>query len=133
MIKEFVEKFEENKEVLRKDFLSKHPSCYQDIVESVVKILKGAYICESPDPDRIHQIDDGDYQGTLLYLIASSGYQPSVYWYVFVSYGSCSGCDTLESIRDDSADKETQIDDLMTLALHIVQGLKKIGGWDESI
>lgn len=46
-----------------------------------------------------------------------------------VGYGSCSGCDTLEAIRDYSSEKPTpeQVKDYMALALHIVQGLKKMG------
>jgi hypothetical protein len=86
-----------------------------------------------PDPTRIHQIDDGDYQGTLLFVIAASGYQPSDYWYVKVGYGSCSGCDTLQAIDgyggySDEAPSKDQVDDYMTLALHIIQGLKSMQG-----
>lgn len=42
-------------------------------------------------------IDDGDYQGTLMFLIPKDYYQPSEsdYLLTFVSYGSCSVCDTL--------------------------------------
>ena len=81
-------------------------------------------------PERIHKIDDGDYQGTLLFVIAAKGYQPSKYWAVSVGYGSCSGCDTLEGIKSDGdygeSPNKQQIADYMTLALHIVQGLKQI-------
>ena len=85
----------------------------------------------------IHVIDDGDYQGTLLYIIPEKGYQPSEYWAVKVSYGSCSGCDTMESIRsdyepehweDDYKPSDQQIDLLWTEALHMMQGMKTIGG-----
>ena len=46
-----------------------------------------------------------------------------------VGYGSCSGCDTLEGIRHYNDDKPTeeQVRDYMTLALHIVQGMKRMG------
>lgn len=62
-------------------------------------------------------------------MIAATGHQPDKYWYVKVSYGSCSASDTLESIREYSDEKltEAQIDDYMTLVLHVVQGLKKMG------
>jgi hypothetical protein len=82
----------------------------------------------NPDPERIHVIDDGDYQGTLVYVIGSKNYQPDVYWYVKVSYGSCSNCDTLAAIRDNANTPPTaeQIKDYITLALHIVQGLKEM-------
>jgi len=73
----------------------------------------------------VHLIDDGDYQGVLLFVIASGGYQPSEYWTTSVWYGSCSGCDTFQSIMEDS-DYDRRINDYMTLALHITQKLKKI-------
>ena len=40
-----------------------------------------------PGLERIHRIDDGDYQGTLVFVIGGKGYQLSTYWYVKVSYG----------------------------------------------
>lgn len=113
---------------LEAKFRESHPSDYVDIVKAVVEaVTTDEY--NDIDPERIHTIDDGDYQGTLLFVIAAKGYQPSDYWAVFVSYGSCSGCDTLQAIRDYENDTPTedQVSQYMTLALHIVQGLKKIG------
>ncbi len=131
MIKEFVDAYMENKEALRAVFSAAHPSTYTDIVKSVVQILSncaGPDWADRPDPERIHVIDDGDYQGTLVYVIAEQGYQPTTYWYVRVSYGSCSGCDTLEAIRhyDDGPPSGEQVAEYMTLALHIVQQMKKM-------
>jgi hypothetical protein len=131
MIQDFVERYMENKDALRAKFEAELPREYKAIVKAVVEIITSeAYTDHDIDPDRIHEVDDGDYQGTLLYVIAAKGYQPSIYYYVKVNYGSCSGCDTLKAIEDDygfSTDKKESIDDLMTLALHIVQGLKKMG------
>lgn len=125
MIDKFIELFDKNRENLEKVFSEKHPEEYTDIVREVVKILKNSDY-NYPDPERIHRIDDGDYQGTLVFIIGEEGYQPSNYWYVKVYYGSCSGCDTLQSITDYSSDAptESQVKEYMTLALHIVQGLK---------
>lgn len=125
MIPEFVERFEQGKGALAEDFKAAHPEDYQAIVKAVVDLVKGDQYGHM-DPDRISVIDHGDYQGTLLYIIPAVGYQPYEYWYVKVGYGSCSGCDTLEGIRgfgDDPPSGE-QVRDYMTLALHIVQGLK---------
>jgi len=97
---------------------------YIDIVRIVIEAVHNGY--GTPDPETIHQIDDGDYQGTLLFIIPEDCYQPHDYWYVKVFYGSCSGCDTLLNIIDCSYDKEQQVNDLFTLALHVVQGLKKM-------
>lgn len=61
-------------------------------------------------------------------MIAEKGYQPNDYYFVKVGYGSCSGCDTLEGIRnyEDGNPTEEQVKDYMTLALHVVQGLKRM-------
>lgn len=132
MIKEFVDAFDKRKGEIRAKWRSERPSGYADIVRAVVEILSDpdGLWPDEPDPERIHQIDDGDYQGTLVFVIADKGYQPSTYWNVMVSYGSCSGCDTFESIcgYPDEPPTEEQLDDYMTLALHIVQKLHLMGG-----
>jgi hypothetical protein len=132
MIKEFVDRYMEKKDDLRKIFVEKHPEDYMDIVKAVVTILNDDSY-ESIDPERINEIDYSNYQGTLLFVIASNDSSPSDFWFVKISYGSCSGCDTLQSIKYDNWDfdrppTDKQIDDYMTLALHIVQGLKEMDG-----
>lgn len=127
MIQTFVDKFMSNKPLLAEEFKKAHPENYKSLVTNVMRIFDdGEYGC--PDSSKIHEIDDGDYQGTLLYVIPEKGYQPSEYWYVKVSYGSCSGCDTLQGIHSYSSEPPTdnQVEQYMTLALHIVQGLKKM-------
>jgi len=128
MIKEFVDRFEEKKNNLKQIFKEKHPEDYADLVKSVISILANDETYGGLDPEKIHCIDDGDYQGTLLFIIPEKTYQPDVYWAVKVGYGSCSGCDTLESIRGwlDNSPTEDQVNDYMTLALHVVQGIKLI-------
>lgn len=126
MIEIFVTTWEKNKHLLEQKFKEKHPEDYLEIVTKVTEILQDAGL----DPCRVTQIDHGDYQGTLLYVIGAIGYQPREYYFVKVGYGSCSGCDTLKSIRsyEDDPPNEKQVKDYMTLALHIVQGLKELSG-----
>lgn len=128
MIKSFVDSFMKNKDAIRECFSEKHPESYQDIVRIVISFMNsGEY--DQPDADRIHIIDDGAYQGTLVFVIGSRGYQPDTYWYVMVAYGSCSGCDTFQAINDycdDGKPTEQQVNDYMTLALHIVQNLRRM-------
>jgi hypothetical protein len=128
MIQKFVNRFMAAESVLREGFAAKHPDAYDDIVKAVVSVIgeNGAY--GEPDATRIHQINDGDCEGTLVFVIASVGYHPWEYWYVKVGYGSCSVCDTLEGIRGDRGGPPTkeQVDAYMTLALHIVQGFKSM-------
>ena len=134
MIQKFVNRFMAAENVLREKFVAKHPDAYIDIVKAVVDVIKGEGTYGEPDATRIHQIDDGDYQGTLVFVIAGGGYQPWEYWYVKVGYGSCSGCDTLEGIRSYSNNPPTkeQVDTYMTLALHIVQGFKSMQTEEEA-
>lgn len=129
----FVERFMKNKHLLKAKFSLVHPDDYGDIVKAVFSVISDSDSYGEPDPDIIHKIDDGDYQGTLLFLIPERCYQPYDYWFVRVSYGSCSSCDTLQGIRDmsgwgDEKPNEEQVKEYMSLALHIVQGIKKLGG-----
>lgn len=130
MINDLVLRWEKNKHLIKEEFQKKHPDDYKEVVSNVIKHItsEDEYGDYNLDPERIHEIDDGDYQGTLIYVIGAKGYQPSDYWAVSVNYGSCSGCDTLQRIQDYSNDApdEDQVKDYMTLALHIVQGIKEI-------
>ena len=135
MIQEFVQIWDKYKGEIEDQFREDHPGSYGDIVEAVITMLHKHSENEycKPDPKKIHLIDDGYYQGTLLFVIPEDGYQPHEYWYVRVWYGSCSGCDTLERIRsegwydENEAVKEKQVKEYMMLALNVLQELKKMG------
>jgi len=134
MITEFIKRFDKKRNEIRRVFAAGQIKDYQTLIHTVIKaISEDEKDHATPDPERIHCVDDGDYQGTLVFVIAEKGYQPSDFWYVKVSYGSCSGCDTLQAINEymDGPPDEKQIADYMTLALHVVQGLKKMG--DENV
>jgi hypothetical protein len=124
MIAEFAAKWKPD--VMQDYFRANPPGDYQQVMEGLLKVLFPKKEYGEPDHTRVHTIDDGHYQGTLLFIIAESGYQPSTYWSAVVSYGSCSGCDTLCAIRDGSDDPETQSKDYATLALHLLQSMKQI-------
>ena len=136
MIEEFVKAWDERKGEIEAKFRQEEPQEYKEIVKAVVSILDKTKEYGIPNANNIHEINDGDYQGTLLYLIPEDTYQPHNYWYVRVWYGSCSGCDTLEAIhstgrwneRDNPEVKEKRIKEYMTLALHIIQQLKSMDG-----
>ena len=129
MIQEFVKRFEENKEALREIYRESHPKSYKEIVKNTISLISPEYDYGQPNHDDIRSLDFGDYQGTILFIIPAYGYQPSDFWAVNVNYGSCSHCDTLESIRGYTDDKPTedQVSDYMNLSLHVVQGITKIG------
>ena len=81
------------------------------------------------DSNHITVVDDGDYQGTLMFLIPRNIYQPSEYEYLltYVNYGSCSVCDTLLSIQgwDNSPPTEQQLKDYMALCKDLLMNMVK--------
>lgn len=81
------------------------------------------------DIEHMTHIDNGDYQGTHIFLIPFDTYQPGAgeYLMTYVDYGSCSGCDTLLRITGylDPPYNEQQIKDLITLCRHIVMNTIK--------
>jgi hypothetical protein len=130
MIKEFADRFIERQAEVKAKIAASRPGSYTDIVRLVVEtVTDGGY--DAIDPERIHSVDDGDYQGTLVFVIGAKGYQPYDYWYVQVSYGSCSGCDTLQAIEEtwdeDAPLTGREVEGYYTLCLHVAQGLKKMG------
>lgn len=141
MLKFCVEAWDKNKEYLEKAIRADNSlnSCdYVDLVKLVVKYILNPMIEERYhkfNPDGITIIDNGDYQGTLLFMIPRGTYQPDPYDYLltYVYYGSCSGCDTLQSIQNWSNElpTEQQVIDFMTLCRHLVCNMVKPynGGW----
>ena len=148
MIQQFVDNWFKNEAATRAAFEAKRPDEYIDIVRAAVRAMvheddSDDWNSAFPDPDRIHEIDDGNYQGTKLYVIGETGYRPDVYWYVRVAYGSCSGCDTLQRLNEagwnwddewtgeppnDPVASKARIDGYMTMALHVVQQFRRIEG-----
>ena len=145
MIKEFVEAWDKNNTLLLENFKKEAPSSYEDIVEKLVNIVINPYLKDNDKfkypvdsglrIENMTVIDDGDYQGTTIYIIPFDTYQPCTDEYVFTSnyYGSCSGCDTFQNIEmrmdyDDETDKYIVTDNIAeefhTLALHLLQSFK---------
>lgn len=79
---------------------------YEDLVkltfETIYNKLEGEYSSKRLNLDEITVINNGDYQGTLIFVIPFDTYQPDEYEYVmtYIGYGSCSGCDALQAARD---------------------------------
>lgn len=101
------------------------------LIDTVLNDSESGY-GDTLNSKRIHEIDDGDYQGTLLYLIPFDTYQPGEEQYLMTSvyYGSCSGCDTwqaIESMGDWESEKLTdrQVTDLMALAKDMLVSMIK--------
>lgn len=134
MIAEIIQKWEENKLKLEEYFKTTKQEEYQSYESIVRKIFE---ICINVSDskynnfnlEKLHVIDDGDYQGTQIFIVPKDTYQPSAEDYIITDtyYGSCSGCDTLLSIcsyRDEVVPNDEQLKEYMTLALHLVQKMR---------
>ena len=133
MIKEFCLAWEKNKGKLEEYFRTTPQSEY-DSYELLVRRLFDIVINPSIENDyygfdtkNFLVIDDGDYQGTQIFILHIDTYQPSVEDYVYTNtyYGSCSVCDTLLSINENGYSSELpdeeQVKDYMRLCLHLLQ------------
>lgn len=121
MIKYALKKWDENKDALRNAIQQTEKDKryfwdYNDIVKLVCRYIFNENVSDE-DPminvDGITMIDNGDYQGTLIFMLPFDTDQPAEYEYLmtYVGYGSCSGCDTLQRIQaDDEDDDETEKD-----------------------
>lgn len=136
MIQEFNEKWFERKGDLKKVFLESHPESYEDILKTLISVvINPDQEDHLPCNSAIKTTDFGDYEGTLVFVIPNYDVYPSDFWTTFVSYGSCSVCDTLQAINshadyDDDGElmKPTpkMAEDYLTLALHLLQRMKEV-------
>lgn len=146
MLKILVKKWDKNKDKLR-DYIINNPKfmndcTYDELVKMTFEIIfndgedEQAHDRHSLDLNRMTSVDNGNYQGTLLYIIPFNTYQPdeSEYLMTYVGYGSCSYCDTLLGIQEYPADKpltNEQIEGFMQLCLDILRNTIKPynNGW----
>ena len=145
MLRIIVYQWDRNKGKLRETLSKMDLSTveYKDLVKIAFDVVYNSYIPDdyyTLDTNKITEIDNGEYQGTLLYLIPFKTYQPGEYEYLmtYVGYGSCSGCDTLTSLQCDLPDNgkpdEKSVKDFMTLCKDILTNTIKPynGGWKKS-
>lgn len=132
MITEFIEKWDKYKNELEEYFKTNKQleySSYELIVKALFDIIINKDEEDKFDTENIAVIDDGDYQGTRIFILHKDWYQPSIEDYVYTNtyYGSCSGCDTLLAFQSwdlEELPNEEQIKEYMTLALHLLQKCK---------
>lgn len=136
MINEFVEKWNKYNKELEQYIATteqKEYDSYQILVELLVKYIINRdieYNMDKYDIEDMHIVDDGDYQGTQIFILHKDCYQPSIEDYIYTNnyYGSCSGCDTLLSINDyeDGLPSEEQVKEYMQLLLNLLQQFKSM-------
>lgn len=135
MLKVIKEQWDKNQEVLRealKNGTGFNSCSYMDLVKLAFdKVYNTGMITYGSilDIDNIVQIDHGNYQGTLLFVIPVKCYQPSEYEYLmtYIGYGSCSVCDALQSIQDycDDGLTDEQVSEFMSLCRDILANTVK--------
>lgn len=73
---------------------------YEDLVKLTFSTIYNSdeQVLDKLDLDKITSIDDGNYQGTIMFVVPFDTYQPSCYEYLmtYIGYGSCSYCDALQ-------------------------------------
>lgn len=126
---ELVKRFDRKRDAIKAELAEKHPDSYDGIFAMLCRHLTNPDdYANTPDPERITAIDHGEYQGTRVFVVGATGYQPYTYWIALVGYGSCSGCDTFEGIRsyDHGVPTAQQVDDYFALALHMLQAMRLV-------
>ena len=134
---ELVKKWEERKDLLEEYFqknVQAEYGSYKKILEAMLELVlrfeDDDKFNDGFDYEAITEIDNGDYQGTFIFVFHVESYQPEVdrYYFTSVEYGSCSGCDTLQAVCDyeDGLPTEEQVQSYMTLALHMLQKIKPL-------
>lgn len=131
MIQKYIDNFQKNKSYLY-DYFAATPQSeydtYQKLLIKTIELCINDPVNPEIDTAAVTEIDDGDYQGTLLYIIPRNIYQPEEYDYIttYVGYGSCSGCDTLLGIScyDSGFPNKSQVEAYLTLCLHMVERME---------
>lgn len=140
MIQKYVDAWIENKdkyeEWLRGLDYNWYVVDYEIMVKQLINLVINPCINDGYEgalqADSVTVIDNGDYQGTQIFIIPYDVYQPNEeeYVYTHVGYGSCSGCDTLLnalSLSDyDEKLSDGTVDMLMVLALHLIENFKPL-------
>jgi len=136
MIQEFADAWGENQTFLRAYLaLTKQEEYddYEKLFAALFNYVINPYLKSKGKKeyvvDDITKIDNGNCQGTLLFLIPKGFYQPNYDDYVisYVWYGSCSGCDTLMGIHNyitDVTPDDEQLSEYMQLCLNMLQRCK---------
>lgn len=128
MIKIMKDKWAKNEKILKQaleNMTMLDDITYDEYVKLVFDKIYNSDIQENDeierlDLDSITKIDNGDYQGTILYLIPFGFYQPAEFDYLmtYVGYGSCALCDTLQEIQ--SCDGEKMLNGFLKLGKDII-------------
>jgi hypothetical protein len=131
MIPKFTERLLAAKDQISSELKELDYPSYADLFRLAIKYITDPddydFEFPSPDPERITQLDWGDYQGTLLYVVAACGYQPSTFYTAVVDYGSYSGCDTRQAVLE-ADNPDTRAELLFDLIRNMISSMHKVQG-----
>lgn len=125
MIKEFINKWYKNKDTLKEyynNYNNIQDLTYIDVVKNIIKYILNIDSKKLLSED-IHEIDNGSYSGTKIFIIYNDTYCPEIYdyFYTYIYYGSCTVCDILQNIIYYEKGKTEK---LINLSLDIIQNFK---------
>lgn len=126
MIKEFVNAWDQRKNILEEHIRNQDQEGldYKKLLVWLIEIVINPLVTHRLYVDKIHVVDEHDYSGTQLFIVRQGGLDlVTDYLWTYQEYGSCSGCDLLESIRnyDDGKPDDEQVKRYMMLELHLLQ------------
>lgn len=109
---------------------------YDGLLKLAIDFVLNPYLEENTlldklNADKITTIDDGEWQGTQIFIVPTVVYQPceSDYYWTSVWYGSCSACDALEAANGYKRETE-RVQAWSLLCLRMLQGLSRLTGDD---
>lgn len=130
MLKIMKELWGKNQDKLREELSSRddlNECSYKDLVKITFDKIyndESRFDYDNLSVDRVHEIDDGGYQGVLIYLIPFNTCYPDPedYLMTFAWYGSCSGCDALQGAQACETGKltERQVKDFMSICKDLI-------------
>lgn len=133
MLDRAIKQWDKNREYIKEQLKTRignkdHFKNYFELVKFTMKNIMNHNVDDKKyDIKHITQINNGDYSGTLIYIIPEAIYEPDIWQYLvtFVDYGSCSGGDTLIKLKEDYK-YEDSINDYMILCKDIITNLKPL-------
>lgn len=131
-VKRFNEKTSEIKQFLRE--MTDLPS-YEELFRMLCDALYDEDDYGTPNSATVQRVSYGDYEGTLVFIVANSTCYPSAVWCTHIRYGSCSACDTLQGVHDRCEWNDDYTTRIITdkavegyhrLMLHMLQNMKEV-------
>lgn len=130
MLPDIIKQWDDNKAALQEYFQTTRQEKYSSYEEIVKLLFKYIIIDKDYNLEEMTVVDNGNYQGTKIFLVPEARYQPEAHEYLITHtyYGSCSGCDTIEGIHGSYYElpSDQQVSDYMTLCLHLIQKMPRL-------